>query len=599
MERAILVVCAAWLAGSAPAATPVDVGQRIRQVQQGLVPPVMVTGESPALRSLTDRMAELKVPGVSIAVIHQGRIDWARGYGVTTSGGPPVTEKSLFQAASISKPVFALAVLHLVDEGKLKLDSNVNDYLKSWKLPDNEFTATEKVTLRRLLSHSAGLTVHGFRGYAAGEKVPTTVQVLDGAAPANSAPIRVDIVPGTQQRYSGGGYTLAQLVLTDVTGTYLPRLMQDSVLKPLGMKLSTFEQPLPAKRIPEVAMPHRGDGRPVEGGPHTYPEMAAAGLWTTPTDLAHYALGVREALAGKSKVISAATARAMLTPVIKNHGIGPGLGGSTSRKYFTHNGGNEGYRCALVAYEDGEGAVVMTNGDRGGELMYEVMRTIAHVYQWPDFAPAKRTLATVKPEALDRLMGVYELEDKSLYVVRRDGGQLVGNIIGDGPVALFPSADTQLFARELDVVLSFSADPGGALTAVKHRAYGWERTGNRVDEARARKVLAAVERDALRIKEQKADPRSATAIRKLVAGLAGGNPDYDAMSPQIADLTRQQSKGLGELFAGLGELKTLTFQRVTESGADEYLAEFAKGKLRIDIGVNDDGRIDKAYLEPR
>jgi CubicO group peptidase (beta-lactamase class C family) len=599
MKRAINVLCAAWLAGSALAAPAGDAEQRIRQVQKGLVPPVVVTGESPALKSLADRMAELKVPGVSIAVIHKGRIDWARGYGMTTTGGPPVTEKSLFQAASISKPVFALAVLHLVDEGRLKLDTNVNEYLKSWKLPDNEFTATEKATLRRLLSHSAGLTVHGFRGYAAGEKVPTTVQVLDGAAPANSKPIRVDMVPGTQQRYSGGGYTLAQLVLADVTGTPLPELMQDSVLKPLGMKLSSFEQPLPAKRIPEVAMPYRGDGKPVEGGPHTYPEMAAAGLWTTPTDLAHYALGVHEALAGKSKVISAATARAMLTPVINSHGIGPGLGGSTSRKYFTHNGGNEGYRCALVAYEDGEGAVVMTNGDNGGGLMYEVMRTIAHVYQWPDFAPASRTLAAVRPEALDRLMGVFELDDKSVYVVRRDGGQLVGNVIGNGPVALYPSADTELFAREVDVVVSFTADPGGAVNSVKHRAYGQERTGKRVEEARARTVLAAVTRDAERIKEQKADPRSASALRKLIAGLASGNPDYDAMSPQIADLTRQQLNGLRELFAGLGELKTLTFQRVTESGADEYLAEFAKGKLRIDMGVNDDGRMDKVYLEPR
>jgi hypothetical protein len=298
-------------------------------------------------------------------------------------------------------------------------------------------------------------------------------------------------------------------------------------------------------------------------------------------------------------VISAATARGMLTPVINRHGIGPVLGGSTSRKYFTHNGGNEGYRCALLAYEDGEGAVVMTNSDHGGELMYEVMRTIAHLYQWPDFAPASRTIAIVKPEALERLMGVFELEDKSVYVVRRDGDRLVGHVIGNGPVALYPSSDTQLFAREADVVVDFTAEPGGAITSIKHRAFGRDRAGKRVDEARARTVLSAVERDARRIKDQKADPRSAPAIRKLVAGLAGGNPDYDAMSPQLADLTRQQAKGLGELFAGLGELKTLTFQRVTESGADEYLAEFANGRLRIDVGVNDDGRIDKAYLEPR
>jgi hypothetical protein len=411
--------------------------------------------------------------------------------------------------------------------------------------------------------------------------------------------VRVDIVPGSRHRYSGGGYTLAQLVVSDATGVPFPQLMRDSVLKPLGMTRSTYEQPLPAKRGMEVALPYRGDGKAVAGGPHVYPEMAAAGLWTTPSGLARYALGVRDALAGKSKIISAATARAMVTPVLGDHGIGPAVGGATPRKYYAHNGGNEGYRCALVAYEDGEGAVVMTNGDNGGGLMYEVLRTIAHVYSWPDFGPVKRTLATVKPESLDRLIGVYELEDKSVYVLRRDGGRLVGNIIGNGATELFPSGETELFSRDADLVVNFTADPNGIITVVKHRVSGRERTGKRVDDARARQVLASVDRDAQRIKEQKPDPRGEAAVRTLVAGLASGNPDYAGMSPQLAELTRQQLGGLQEFIGGLGELKSLAFQRVTESGADEYLAEFAKGKLRIDMGLDHDGRMDKVYFEPR
>ncbi len=599
MSRLIFIALAACVAASASADSHGDVSQRIRRFEQGLVPSVVVAGETPALRSLADRMAELKVPGVSVAVIHRGRIDWARGFGVTSLNGAPVTEKSLFQAASISKPVFALAVLHLVDSGRVALDTNVNEYLKSWKVPDNEFTADQQVTLRRLLSHSAGLTVHGFPGYAAAAKVPTTVQVLDGAPPANTAPIRVDLVPGSRRRYSGGGYTVAQLVLADVTGTPLPKLLRESVLVPLGMKLSTYEQPLPAVRAAEVALPYRGDGTPVPGGPHTYPEMAAAGLWTTPSDLARYALGVLDALAGKSKVISATTARAMLTPVIDEQGIGPQLGGSTPRKYFLHNGGNEGYRCVLVTYEDGEGAVVMTNGDNGGGLMYEVLRTIAHVYQWPDFGPSNRALANVKPDVLNRLIGVYELEDQSVYIVRREGAQLVGNIIGNGPVALFPSADAELFARDADVVVKFTPGADGAVDALKHRAYGKERAGKRVDELRARKVLATVARDTQRIKEQKVDPRTEPAIRKLISGITSGKPDYGAMSPQLAELTRKQLNGLSEWFGGMGALKSLTFQRVAENGADEYLAEFAKGRLRIEMGVDDEGRMDRVDLEPR
>ena len=595
MKRYIYMVCSMLLAGYAFAAKPQDTEERIRRVQQ-LVPPVLVSGESPKLTPLAGRMAELKVPGVSVAVIHEGRIEWARGFGVARVGGPAVTPDTLFQAASISKPVFALAVLHLVDEGKLNLDTNVNEYLRTWKLPDNEFTREQKVTLRRILSHSAGLTVHGFPGYEAGAPLPTTEQILDGAAPSNTAAIRVDVVPGTQYRYSGGGYTLAQLLLREVTGRPLPEYMRDTVLAPLGMSQSTYEQPLPAARAAQATFAYHGDGSPVAGGPHLYPEMAAAGLWTTPSDLARYALGVREALAGKSKIISAATARAMVTPVLGEHGIGPVIGGSTARKFYSHNGGNEGYRCALVAYEDGEGAVVMTNGDNGGGLMYEVLRTIAREYQWPDFAPPTRVIANVKPAALDRLVGVYELEDKSIYVVRREDGKLVGHTIGNSPRELLASSETQVFARDANVVASFSADSTGKIVAVRHESDGWKRAGTRVDDARARKALASIERAATRIKEQKADPRADAAIRKLFAGVAAGAPDYDSMNARLAQITREQLKGLQGWFSSLGALKTLDFQRVGDNGADEYLAKFDKGQLVIETALDEDGRFETINL---
>jgi CubicO group peptidase (beta-lactamase class C family) len=175
------MVCAALLVGQALAASPVPADERIRRMQQ-ILQPVLVKGEAPKTTPLADRMAELKVPAVSVAVIHEGRIQWARGFGVTRIGGPAVTPDTLFQAASISKPVFALAVMRLVQAGKLNLDANVNDYLKSWKLPDNEFTGEQKVTLRRILSHTAGLTVHGFAGYQAGTEIPTNLQILDGEA---------------------------------------------------------------------------------------------------------------------------------------------------------------------------------------------------------------------------------------------------------------------------------------------------------------------------------------------------------------------------------------------------------------------------------
>jgi hypothetical protein len=184
-------------------------------------------------------------------------------------------------------------------------------------------------------------------------------------------------------------------------------------------------------------------------------------------------------------------------------------------------------------------------------------------------------------------------------MVRREDGQLVGNVLGNGPVALYPSSDHELFARVVNVVVNFTADASGVITAVKHSINGFERTGTRVDEVRAKQVLASADRQARRIKEQKPNPRADAALRKLVASVASGNPDYQMMSPQLAELTRQQLRGISEIFTNLGELNTLTFKRVTESGADEYLAEFAKGKLRFDIGLNEEGIVDKAYFEPR
>jgi CubicO group peptidase (beta-lactamase class C family) len=356
--------------------------QRIQRIQDHIISPVIGKGavDGP---SLADHMAALHVPGVSIAVIHDGVIEWARGFGVTRIGGPAVTPDTLFQAASISKPVSALAVLRLVESGKLNLDTDVNQYLKTWKVPENQFTAKAKVTLRTLLTHTSGITVRGFPGYAANSPLPTVVQILNGEPPANTPRIFVDAVPGTSGRYSGGGYVVAQQLLEDVTGISFPRLMQESVLAPIGMTRSTFEQPMPASRLKEVATPYDSGGRAVPGGPHVYPEMAPAGLWTTPSDLARYATEVQKALAGKSAVLSAAMARQMLTP--SGQGLGPQTGGRKENPYFAHSGSNEGYKCYFVAYNNGDGAVIMTNGDSGAHLANDILRTIAYEYKWPDF----------------------------------------------------------------------------------------------------------------------------------------------------------------------------------------------------------------------
>src|SRR3982751_1769554 len=290
---------AARAAANAPADTA-----RIERVLRGLRPSVEVVGRPPVQWALAERMKEHMVPGISIAVIEGGRISWARGVGVKEAGkSDSVTPGTLFQAASISKPVAATAMLRLVERGTLQLDTNVNKYLTSWKVPDNKFTATEKVTLRRIVSHTAGLTVHGFPGYDPSAPRPTVVQVLNGEKPANTEAVRVDTTPGTIERYSGGGTTIMQQLLVDVSGKPFPTLMQELVLGPVGMTSSTYEQPLPAARAGEAAHAPGGDGAVVPGGWHVYPEMAPAGLWTRPTDLLKWAIAITDARAGRSTAL--------------------------------------------------------------------------------------------------------------------------------------------------------------------------------------------------------------------------------------------------------------------------------------------------------
>jgi CubicO group peptidase (beta-lactamase class C family) len=371
-------------------AEPGDHEARIARVIGGLHPGSAPEGEPLVDHTLQERMAHYGVPGVGIAVIHQGRIDWARGYGVAEAGTRrPVTPETLFQAASISKPLTAMAALRLADEGRLELDADVNDHLTSWKLQDNEFTGDQKVTPAHLLSHTAGLTVPGFRGYAAGQAVPSLQEVLEGAPPANSDPIRVGNVPGDDWSYSGGGYCVVQQLMEDVTGRSFPELMDSLLLEPLGMSDSTFHQPIPLDLAQDAALGHGSTGEVVPGGWHTYPEMAAAGLWTTPSDLARFAMGVQESVGGGTgAVLSPEMAAQLVTPRYGNFSLGLVVRDEGANRWFTHNGGNEGYRCLMFAYvEAGDGAVVMTNSDNGMELASEIISSIAREYSWPALLP--------------------------------------------------------------------------------------------------------------------------------------------------------------------------------------------------------------------
>jgi CubicO group peptidase (beta-lactamase class C family) len=330
-----------------------------------------------------------KVPGASVAVINDYRIDWSEGFGRTGAGQGKVTPATRFQAASVSKPVTAAAALRLVDHDKLDLDQPVNERLTSWKIPANEFTREQPVTLRLLLSHRAGMTVHGFGGYDRGSKLPTLVQVLNGQPPANSPAVRVDIRPGSKLRYSGGGYCVVQQLLVDVSGKPFPQFMEEHLLEPLEMKHSTYQQPIPEPLVREVALGHNDKGQKIGGGFHVYPERAAAGLWTTSADLARFVIDLENCHAGrKGKLFSQAVAKKMLNRQASDCGLGLFLAGQGDRLRFSHNGVNAGFRSLIVGCPaTGQGVVVMTNGDNGDAVQNEVLGLVTRLYEWP---PVKR-----------------------------------------------------------------------------------------------------------------------------------------------------------------------------------------------------------------
>lgn len=401
---------------------------RTANVERGLLPRTPIVGD-PAW-TLAERLAHHQVPGVSVAVLQDFRIAWAKGYGLAdVAAKRPVGPRTRFQAGSISKPVAALGAMKLVEQGKLSLDAGINGQLKRWQLPGNDLTAKTPVTLRMLLSHSGGLTVHGFPGYALDQPVPGIPDILDGKPPANTPPVRVDLAPDTQTRYSGGGITLEQLAMTDATGENFPALLDRLVLRPLGMADSTYAQP--DGDDPSLPTGYRPDRTPVKGRYHRYPEMAAAGLWSTPTDLLKAALEMPAALKGRGRVLSAASARQMLTPRFAASPDGEasiGLGWFVERHgghtYFGHNGADEGFQCVMVVNpQTGQGAAVMTNSDNGVELAMEIVRAVAAEYRWPGFLTPLPAVA-LDPGRAARLAGRYRLDGDTVLRLREKDGKL-------------------------------------------------------------------------------------------------------------------------------------------------------------------------------
>lgn len=468
---AVVINCAAT-------ESPDGLYSRIDQVENNLLPAVVEAGSPTPGMSLSERMHHYMIPGVSFAMINDSDIEWAKGYGVTDAAGLQVVNPdTLFQAASISKPVAAVGVMLLNQSGTIDLDRNSNDYLRSWHIPDNELTSTEKVTIRRLLSHTGGLGVPSFMGYEAGMPIPNLLDILDGVGNANNDPVRVELVPGSMYSYSGGGYEVLQLLIKDVTNNSFREYMRDYLLQELGMNSSDFIQPIDWPLKARAASGHDCDGKALPGKWRTYPELAAAGLWTTPTDIARLTIELQKAANGdKGTVLTEKTAKEILTGQVSlgdgsTMGLGFPLLNTSGDIQFSYMGSNAGYKTCLVAYRDrGQGAVIMTNGDNGADLCMEILRSVAKVYGWQKFKPEERNLVDVPVKILESYVGSYkQAERNETYSIALSNTGLVMKAGQQIPAwfDMYSVSDNRFLLRSVNLYgdLHFKKDSAGNVDA--------------------------------------------------------------------------------------------------------------------------------------
>ena len=427
------------------------VDEQIKLVESGLSGPLKLKGEKS--RTIEQRMKHYGVPGVSVAVVKDNKVAWTRAWGVKDKEtGEPVTTDTLFQCASISKPFSAAAALRLVEQGKFDLKSDINTFLDSWKLPDNKFTKQQHVTLEHLISHTAGLTVHGFLGYGNGLAVPTLKELLDGKSPANSDPIRVDKTPGGKFRYSGGGYCIMQQMMIDAMQKPYPEIMNELVLGPLQMNKSTFAQPLPTNRHAEAATGYLPGGKTVSGKRHTYPEIAPAGLYTTASELAGFFIEMQLAYHGKSnRVLSQTMAKRMMTV---DKGLGIGIDDHDGEVYIGHSGWNEGFTSDADFHRDrGYGIVVLTNSNKP-RLIDEIISSVAQVYGWHNRVTPEYEKIALDPDAAKPMIGRYNYQG-SPYRFAYNMEKFWLYTDSFMPAELIPVAENKFICRDIELEIEF------------------------------------------------------------------------------------------------------------------------------------------------
>ncbi len=397
--------------------TASDAQVRKKQVTDGILPYMVFEGETKPV-SVATRMNMSKTPAFSVAVIHNGKLDWSQAWGKLQEDGGNADCDSLFQAGSLAKPVTLMAALRMKASGLVDFDQDIETYFSSYRLPEGQQSKSNPITLRNLLSHSAGIVRGGYAGYANNEAMPTDEQIVRGEAPSNSRKVEVVNKPGESLAYSGGGYTLIEIALQDELNRPFELIMRDWLLAPIGMKQADFTVPLPLSKHSHTARGHEIDGSVIAGGWNNYPEQAAAGLWATATDLAMFLLELHKGYHGKSDVFTQASIEDILSTPIANHAYGFRLiNDGNGQVFMTHYGGTVGYRAGITLnLRTGNGAVFLANSDNGSNLGEEFFSAVARAYEWPVFR--EKIIKRVKhsPEFLKSLTGTYNFPTQNWKV---------------------------------------------------------------------------------------------------------------------------------------------------------------------------------------
>ena len=393
-----------------------EIEEQIKKVENNLGCWVKIEGKETF--NILDRMAFHNVKGVSIAVIQNYKTIWAKGYGLADEGEKrPVTEKTLFHAASVSKSINSMGILKLAQDQKLDLNADINQYLTSWKFPYDAVSKGKKVSTLNLLSHTAGIG-NSSPTYLATKKVATLIQDLNG--------VHSIMEPGLKSQYSNFGIAITQLLITDITKKTYEQYITETVFTPLGMTNSCYSEESLKSRKPFIATGYI-DGKEIEGKRVIVSMSSAGGLWTTPSDLCSFITELQLEYQGETeKVLSKEMANKMLTPYIdKSAALGVFIEAKKNTKYFSHRGSVKGFNsCYYGSLEGGNGVAIMINSGNDEQIMDEIINSVATVYDWKEFyEPVNKKVIEVPADILQKYTGLYmAIKDRFFYVSKKTDG---------------------------------------------------------------------------------------------------------------------------------------------------------------------------------